>query len=473
MKNRIKAPEGWSRATINEAPVALSPWRTFRFGRDLVMTPAAETWAPDRVSTKGMKEENVETLMLLNLGRLFPHGHLALGNKSLRDWAGADIEATDPAGCRHLFEVKYGAPAKHVVDQALSYALDTLRSIAEPSPHFHQQAPEDQERFVACRIAGFWTDTRADKWKRTGTLPPAERDWEALKGVLREKPVGTLSFDDCRGAAALHLAGPLPVAIPRRPTHVQFHLVVPDPRRISAEQLFALGRLKWRGHRARIWQVAAEKTSSGTGGRFTFREVWLPPTDTSKATWSFPDGMGPAPVSMDEVLAAVALADPATFRQTSVVSYARGERATFGHSWHGATPSLALSADAAGVKAEAWVINPKSLPAVHGQERAREIKHLRCKTVCQWLISAAPPTDPADTEHVRRMRKKRLDWRTADPVTGATLRARHSSGLAVGSIGIESTDLSILGPAIARLMRQLIETAALNESAFGRAAVTL
>jgi hypothetical protein len=423
-----------------------------------------------------MKEENVETLMLLNLGRIFPHSHLALGNKSLRDWAGADIEATDPAGCRHLFEVKYGAPAKHVVDQALSYALDTVRSIAEPSPHFHEQAPVDQERFIACRIAGFWTDSRADKWARTRTLPPAERDWDAMKKILRKKPVGTLSFDDCRRAAALHLSGPLPVAIPRRPTHVQFHLVVPDLRRISAEQLFALGRLKWRGHRARIWQVAAEKASLGTGGRFTIREVWLPPTNTSKATWSFPDGTGPATISMDQVLAAVALADPATFRQMSVVSYARGESATFGdswHSWHGATPSLKLTVDAAGVKAKAWVNNPRSLPAVHGRERAREIKHLRCKTVCEWLLSAAPPTDAADAEHVRRMRKKRLDWRTADPVTGATLRAKHSSGLAVGSIAIESTDLSVLGPTIARFMQQLIETAASYESAFGRAAVTL
>ena len=88
-----------------------------------------DPWDPgQRVSTKGIKEEGVETLILANLATIFPGWRLRLGAKSLWDWAGADISATDPTGCVHLFEVKYGADEENVVDQGLAYALDLLRN---------------------------------------------------------------------------------------------------------------------------------------------------------------------------------------------------------------------------------------------------------------------------------------------------------------------------------------------------------
>ncbi len=473
MSQDLELPNGWTQAIINEAPVALGPWRTFRFGPSLRLTPDSTTWAPTRVSTTGMKEENVETLMLLNLDVLFPGSHMALGGKSLRDWSGADIEATDPAGCRHIFEVKYGAPAKHVVDQALSYALDTVERMAAPLPHFHEQPTEERERFIACRVAGFWTDSRADKWKRDKDKPPAERDWAAMARVLQASEVPGLSVEVCRAAASRFLTDHVAHPVPSRPTHVQFHLAVPDPAKIAEGQLFALGRLKWRGHRARIWQVAAEKAADGSGGRFTLREVWLPPTNTSLASWKVPQDTGPPTLPMDEVLAAVAVADRETFRLLPVGSYSRGECLTLGHSWHGPMPGISIVAESGAVRVEAWVINPKSMAAVHGQTKAAQIKRERCTVISKWLLAAAPPTDDGTVDHVTRMRRKPLSWRCTDATTGLDLEAHHSSGLAVGAVRIEGTDLALLGPSIARCLKQLIEATAPHQAAFGPSAVSL
>ncbi len=475
----LDVPEGWTTATINQSPVALGEWRTFTFGANLRLHPTHDVWAPERVSTNGMKEENVETLMLLNLDVLYPQSFLALGNKSLRDWAGADIEATDPAGCRHLFEVKYGAPAKHVVDQALSYALDTVRGIAEPTPHFHEQSDEDRERFIACRIAGFWTDTRADKWKRDAATAPAQRDWDALAETLNDKPVGTLSVATCREAAAQYLALPKPQGIPATPKQVQFHLAVPDPAKISKEQLFALGRLKWRGHRARIWQVAAEKMDDGIGGRFSIREVWLPPTDTAKSNWSFPlqtdakPGTGPAALSLDELLASTAAIDPVLFARFPVPSYTRGESAVIGHGWFAHTPSLAIHIERDRVKLQAWVINPKALPAIHGDDEAKRIKNARCRVVSRWLLRAAPPADPTVTQHVENLRRKARHWQTTDPDNGLVLHGHHSSGLAVGEVIIDSTDCAAVAQTLSRCLHHLLEATAPYADAFGPEVIQL
>jgi len=101
--------------------------RCFSFGPDLILheQTLADAW-PARPNVDAIKEEGLETLLLLNLDTLWPGYGFRLTNKTLNDWEGADIEAEDTARCRHVFEVKYGAPVGHVVDQALAYALGVL-----------------------------------------------------------------------------------------------------------------------------------------------------------------------------------------------------------------------------------------------------------------------------------------------------------------------------------------------------------
>lgn len=467
------ASTDWLPETIHGAPVYFGGWRTFYFGADLRLEPASAVWAPEEVSTKGMKEENVETLMLLNLDVLFPNSHLALGNKSLRDWSGADIEATDPAGCRHLFEVKYGAPASHVVDQALSYALDTVRAISAPTPYFHEQPDEDRERFIACRVAGFWTDTRADKWKRETSLAPAERDWKAMERILTERPVGEITPTGCRQAAARFLRLPAPEHIPTMPTQVQFHLVVPTPSKIAAGQLFALGRLKWRGHRARVWQVAAEKASDGTGGRLTIREIWIPPTDTARSSWSTSPKNQPLNTSIVDLLACAAQLDPTALARMPTPLFARGECADFGDAWSGDVPRLLVAVAHDHVKFEAWVINPKSLVAVHGAEEAQRIQQQRCTVISEWLLQVAPPNNPDHVSHIRTLKRRPLSWECTDPETGVSLSGHHSSGLKTAKILIHSTDTVQVARILNRSLHHLHDIAARHQDAFGPDIVTL
>ncbi len=473
---RLRLAPGWKAAVVNEAPLAVGPWRTFSFGLDLRLQLAPETWAPTRVDTQGLREENVETLLLLNLDRLYPEYGMALCGKTLRDWAGADVEATDPSGCRHLFEVKFGAPANHVVDQALSYALDVVGQVGAGGQHFHEQPAEHQLRFTACRIAGFWTGTRADKWRRNQKLPPAERDWAALDRILGESPVPGLDPGSCRSLAAGLLASRPGVAdLPERPSAVHFHLVVPDPAKISSDQIYALARLRWRGHRASVWQVAAE--TEGERGRLTVREVWVPPTDTSRKSWWVPEGCGPSATRVAAVYAAACTQDPALARELPPPQHGRSEVLAFGHAWYGRFPGFSLQVvkDDAGkdwLRMEVLVTNPPSLDAIHGTAAAR-IRHLRHETIAEWVAGVAPPRDEQIRREVRSLRRAPHEWATRDSSTGTELRCWHSGGLKSARVDIELGTGNHTAAVVARAIRALLSESAERAEGFGPDVVPL
>jgi hypothetical protein len=472
----LTLPAEWSQVVVNEAPLALGPWRTFVFGRDLRFHPASEVWDPGpRVDTRALREENVETLMLLNLDWLFPGYRPALCGKSLRDWAGADIEFTDPSGCRHVVEVKFGAAANNVIDQALSYALDVVPQASALLPHFHELPAAERHRFLTCRTAGFWTQTRADKWERSKTLPPAERDWHALRAQLAARPDLGLDEPQCRAlAAGLETSWPPPPPLPRRLSAVHFHLAVPDPAKIHRDQLYALARLRWRGHRASIWQVAAEV--NGMTGRFSIRECWVPATDTSRSTWHVPDKPGPHRFRIGEVLAVMAAKDPELFATLPTPAHARGESVTVGHSWHGEFPGATLSVrtteQAPQLHVEAWVINPESLDAQHGAG-ADTIRRMRHEAMAAWILGVATPPDRGLAQKVESLQRSPHSWTSRDRLTGLELRAWHSGGLKTASLDIPLDDLDAASGIAARAMRSLVAEGAARRGAFGVDAVSL
>ncbi len=469
----LNLPDGWSELAVGDGAVALGPWRSFSFGHDLVLVPNPGGWVPERPDTRGLREENVETLMLFNLDKLFPGYQLALCGKSLRDWAGADIEATDPSGCRHLFEVKYGARADHVIDQALSYALDTVSRAGLEEEHFHQQPAEEQVRFLACRIAGFWTGTRADKWKRNTKLAPEARDWDAMQRVLKAKPGVSIDAVQCRQLATAHLASEAkPPPIPAVLTGVHFHLAIPNPKKVSAEQLYALARLRWRGHRASVWQVAAELEADG--GRFALREVWVPASSTAKTRWAISDGAGPSVHRVGELYARVAAADPSLMERLPPPQCGRGESMEMGDQWSGPFPKVRFSVvtDRGNeeLRVYAWVINPPSLDDLHGADKAKAIRASRCQTLSEWIVKAAP-ADDATRDTVLSLKKRPQRWDTQDPATGCALRAWHSGGLKSASVSISLQNPELAASTAARCLRALLNAADARSDGFGPEAV--
>lgn len=422
-------PPGWAWILrTNDAQIAAGPWTTFGYGRDLQLTPTEAWIPPDNVSTKDAAEEGIETLLLLNLQALWPHLHLVLKHKSLRGWAGADIEASDPAGIRHAFEVKFGAPATHVVDQALAYALGVVSEAANPQRHFRELSGADRQRFIACRIGAFWTKSRADKWQRNTELPPAERDWQALADKL-ETAKSTLTVTELKAVAAnidkkVSHEGRIPTTL----AGAHFHLVVPDPRKIAPAQIQAWGRLKWRGANASVWQVALDHGAEG--GRLSIRACWIPPIDPTKSGWKPDSNARPYLPRMSEIVASAAAIDPAI--SAAAFSINRRDELYSPQNWNEKGPAVHLERHWNGVNHEMTmkvaVDAPPSLWAEY-PDHADAIVAGRYAAVQKWILRVAGPATGSAAAASKRVSKK---WAYA--IEGRPVEAWHSGGQAQAAV---------------------------------------
>lgn len=259
-------------------------WRCWTYGEDLRLQDAESVGAPPG-RVKDLKEEGLETLLLLNLDKVFPDWSLRLTAKSLKTWAGADIEAADPRGCKHVFELKYGASAKDVVDQVLAYALSTLR---EPNLRFFDQMPrKEMEVFVAVRVGTFWHDLRAQTLKRIGEedepYPQSELDMLGRNPKARGEP----TVERCLETAGPHLTRLALATVaqpdwPESATDMLIHVVVPNFLSISDWAKQALARLRHRQVQVAIWEVKVTLDRVARSGTLAVRDVRLPSLSPTK-----------------------------------------------------------------------------------------------------------------------------------------------------------------------------------------------
>ncbi len=253
-------------------------WKAWSFKEDLRLE-VAKTGKPsggDRRSGN-LTEEGVETLLMLNLDQLFPYLSLRLAEKQLGSWAGADISAVDPMGRRHVFEVKHGASARDVVDQAVAYGFQglTQRTVS----WFDEQ--ENRELVIAARQAGFWSGQRV----QTISLSDAEKQYPPryrTKAIYEKLTGNPATFDDMRELARpISQSLNLPPAWKRnansdafRVASVQMHMVVPYADKIEDYALNSLRRLVSRGLYATIWEMAIDFDEASRTGH-----LWLKPYD--------------------------------------------------------------------------------------------------------------------------------------------------------------------------------------------------
>lgn len=432
------------------------PWRTWRFGLDLRLEPT-ETWDPGpKVSTKGVAEEGLETLLMLNLDRLFGGWSLRLNEKYAGAWDGADLQATDPTGCRHVFEVKYGARVDHVVDQALAYALSVVGE--RSTTFFDQQDREDQKLFLARRVVGFWTATRSDKWAGDKTLPPRERSVKALENHAADRGLNADQFltlgEDWSKELAERAAKAPDGTYGTTPTEIHFHLVVPNPAGIAPDQRSALARLLHRGVRASIWQAAVEKGDNA--GRLSVRQIVLTPRDPNKGVFDERAGKSEHPVS--QLVAQMTLLDPDLAAKVRW-HYSRGNLAYFGNHWYGKVPSFRVHVGEARVRIEIEAVVPGSM--------AEDVGRLRHEAVTAWVQRLAPPQDGATRATLQGLRKKRLEWSATCPETDKLLDAWRSGGLSMSRVDFALDD-DLVGAAQVcnRAIRVLLEVAGERPKAF-------
>lgn len=466
----LSAPPGYPDAFAG-------PWRAWSFGRDLRLDKG-ETWIPpERVSTAGIKEEGIETLVFLNLATIFSDWHLRAGPKDPFAWAGADIVASDPVGTAHLFEVKYGASEENVVDQALSYAVGLLR---EPQLRWFDQQPREQrELIVASRVAGFWLNSRSDKWKHSDEQSRTERLRHALtSNVAALAQVGGAESDGAvveTSAFEVLLADARQRVLAMEPSAIHaeldarssggaiglhLHLVIPSWTSISAGQLEALARLKFRGLQVSLWEVACQKRGR-FDGIFAIREVWVRPVAPEKGakkTTLLPSS------PLAPLLSQAALA--VGTRPERRWEFARGS-AKIGAEWHGATiPELKVELRGMRVRVRVKTVAPEGWRAFEAGARAIDG---RKQVVTQWLQAAAPaPADIARAagldDPVPRAGKK-VSWVTTDRDTGLTLSVHRYPALVWGEVSWEH-DVQTSGRMLARLIRALEEVSSRVPEAF-------
>ncbi len=416
------------------------PWRSFSFGRDLRVN-GPSTWVPgEKVSTKGIKEEGVESLLFLNLDRLLEAWSLRQGVKTLNGWDGADITATDPTGTVHIFELKYGASEEHVVDQALAYTVGLLRH--DRTHWFDEQRLEERQIVLASRVAGFWLNQRADKWSRPDDRPQLE----ALRAALLENvggsdvgaayPVAAMMADALEAARGLEPSQErIAVDVPdSRPMGLHLHLVVPSPERMNPEQVDALAHLKFRGLQVSIWQVACRRPDAPTAdarGDLAFREVWLRPLDTQRAT-ERGDSLHPCD-HVGPLLCDVALRQKR--RPSRPWKLGRKNAARIGSEWHGESiPELRVMVTRGEEPESGHVVRVTMATVVPTRwasipEAARSIE-ARERVATRWLLRVVPSPEAApDAAALERLQTRAVSWTATDAVTGIRMKVWRSSGL--------------------------------------------
>jgi len=431
--------------------------RCFSFGPDLILHEQTleDAW-PARPNVDAIKEEGLETLLLLNLDTLWPGYSFRLTNKTLNDWEGADIEAEDTAGCRHVFEVKYGAPVGHVVDQALAYALGVLgRSTVR---WFADQRTEERELFLACRMAGFWTHTRVDKAPRNRKASPDLRNAQLLGSLIAEigndQPLSEAKIRGYATTAAAHLAkSPTPaVHGDMRPHRLAFHIVVPSVSQVNHEQLCALARLRFRSVQASLWEVAVDIDREAWTGKLWLREQWLCPLaptkdDVSKDAQPSRFPIGSVVASMCRTDAGLTLLSPQWIpaRKNTVLCLPAQQELM--------VPQLAITVTdsvlemaigykvAEHVRTEGW--QRKSDPVV--------------LAIARWLLAVAPPP-PEVGKQLIDLEKTPKKWETKNG-TGRTFRCHHSAeGLSAEiEMDLDDLDCGAIAPIAAKAARSFLE----------------
>lgn len=448
------------------------PWRSWEFGLNGRFTRGTE-WVPTSSSpTSEFREEGVETLLLMNLDRVFAGWQMRLGARELNGWAGADIIASDPNGTAHVFEVKYGAPEENIVDQALSYAVKLL-SDRRPA-WFDEQAPATQEVFICSRVAGLLLNERSDKWSRAQDRPYLEGYRKVLADKMAAERGG---LETLQGGVAQAIREMLPAEERKRidegleTTDLHLHLVVPSPQKIKASQLDALARLKFRGLRVSIWQFACQRSSEPERrheGRFAIREVWLRPQDT-KAGGQRGDNIGPS-VHLAPLLnsATVCLG----FRLPFQWRYSRDNSATVGDDWfRHRFPALSIRETHEGASRVLRVRIGLVIPERWGgMPQAARALDARQGFVSEWLLKCAPPgEEDACLQALVMRRRRKLVWRV-EVIDGlpnrVTISASRSSGLVTGEVSWNHEDLDLSASVLSVLLRHALEVAHDTPEAF-------
>lgn len=452
-------------------------WKTWGFAEDLLVEASPTIREENPPLNKQLaKEEGLETLLALNLQRVFPDWKLRLNGELDAGFTATDIEATDPAGVQHIFELKYGSSSKEVLSQTLSYALDRVGTC---NLEWFDRETEDARRYLlARRIVGFWAHVRSDTDGQSTfpDLSPREARRKRLQTLIDEELEVDISPDTALGWAREHLADPVvderPDGWPDNPNNVHLHIVVPNPKTIDAAELEVLRRLRDRGVRADLWETRLfdlSRNPDDMSGKLAMREVKL--ESEGKQRYDVPGDREEH--RLTELLSSMAYEDPELFEGTPSWELIRNDGETLlmvefpveDQPCDGPYFRITSSDDA--VTFETFLSIPSYVRDDHSltELKADELVGGSIKAVRDWISEVFPPGEDEHPDAARRLddlvhQSKKWEGPLEVPDAEAQYRAhgRHTGGLRQSIIRFDRSENIPPFDELAPLAHHLFET---------------
>jgi len=400
----------------------LSEAKCWTFNEDLRVEPFGGE-APKNINVKDIHEEGLETLLWLNLDRIWGGWHLRSCAKSPKAWGGADIDALDPLNCLHLFEVKYGSSLSELSEQIVSYALGAL----VPRHGLVDDPVGLLQVFIACRIEGFWVRERSDKHQRQTELPLLERDRQVLvalsatdaqfERVLEYGATHANRLRSSNGGATIAKA-------------VHMHIVIPSVAKLPKPTLRVIENLLARNTGLSVWEAGVCIDGDTRTGVLVVRHVEFPAANMNYCAISDFGGR--------KLLNAVALQDDTLSGLRIFSSPRNGEVRFCSEDLVGIHASLreireldSENEEPVRVRATLTLLVEIAQWARRSSDHRQHVESL-LGISGRWLSALAPPEDPGTLSSLSQGRRRRIDWTTQ--VDCLELTCSRSSGLCEATI---------------------------------------
>lgn len=252
-------------------------WKIWEFDEALGVRGAPDVSGDFGVDKNQAKEEHLETVLLRNLDEAFPDWHLRPLSTVGARWGTADLEAVDPAGTHHVFELKYGSSVGTVLSQVLSYPLDQIGANFE---WFDAPRRDVAAEIMALRTAAVWSGKEARS--ASGSIVASSADASGLEEVVErytEETPEAFDLDAVRDDAKGWFDELRPdysraALWPDEPHDLHFHLVVPNPSGFVEDSVlhrFVDSSKDGANLRIDVWQVGLELDREETTGRLAVR----------------------------------------------------------------------------------------------------------------------------------------------------------------------------------------------------------
>lgn len=453
-------------------PLTLQPessWNTWDFDRDLTVQFSQPIPTDD--FTAGRREvtrEGLQTLLLNNLEALFPDWKLRRLAGCVDPTGEQPLEAVDPAGVLHRFELRDVIDAPTAISDMLAGAMQRIDA---RQLHWFSRQHRPFSRWLAARNGAFWLDVTADADAVTAfdDLDTDEARDKKLTYLL-DRLHDARSIDDATGAADAILENWTVDDIeamrwPDHPAGVHLHLIVADATELDGGEVQLLQRMRNRGLRIDIWELALDADADRRKGTVAIRPARFP--DRRQKSFDALDGHRPT-----ELLAHMAYDRPDLYHDNPGWELVRNKRRTtlrtelpiadepcrgpfFGFTTRGDT-----------IEFKASLKVPEHLDEAYSMTDLKtRVTPLSMRAVRNWVADVLPPDPTEDREAARRLehfmhQTKKWGGYLQMSAIGPVMLAKgwHSGGLRSATVTVDTSEMEPSLDELAALTNELFES---------------